>query len=492
MKESDVIKRWVASPKLFVREALRVERISQQQEHGLDQLGLLVNAKLKRSAGKSLTDQESAVAGKVGISIMSGHGTGKDAWTAWAILWFLCCFPFPKIPCTAPTQHQLRDILWGEIHKWMRHAHNSEGGFKIMDWLTWQSERVFLTEHAGREWYAVARTCNTKAAADEQAETVAGFHEDYMMIVADEASGVPDPVYRPLEATMTGKLNFAILIFNPTRSTGFAIETQQKDRTNWICLRWNAEESELVTQESINRIAKKYGKTSNAYRIRVLGLPPLSDPDTLIQWDWIMDAVGRDIVPLDDDPVVIGIDVARFGDDKSIILPRHGGLVLPIQEYSGLDTEQVAGWAMGAMFEYEPVYTFVDTIGLGSGVADKLRHRTTFNIIDVNVSEVPASADKYRKLRDELWWRLREMFEKRVVAIPDDAELIGELGSIRYQMPSGKIEVESKKALKVRGLDSPNKADALMLTQYFDTEWLRGSRRRPERPRQRAYNWKVV
>jgi hypothetical protein len=489
----ELIRLWRGEPELFVRQCLRVDRISTQQLDGLSRLRDLVMAKVRRAAGECLSAEEQATAGKVGISIMSGKGTGKDAFSAWVILWFLLCFQRPLIPCTAPTQHQLRDVLWSEINKWLQHSatwhRTAQSGFYIDDWLTWQAERVFLTDRQGRDWMAVARTASRHATYEEQKATLAGFHEEYLMVVADEASDIPDGVFAQLDDTLTMAVNFALVIFNPNHRSGFAVGThglsvvpQQNDRQRWMTLRWNAEDSENVTSDSVARKREKYGVKSNAYRVTVLGLPPVMEDDTLIPWDWVQDAVDRDVDPMDDDPVVVGIDVARYGSDKSVILVMRGPIVEQIYEKQGLDTEEVAGWAMGVLFDLEPAFTFVDTIGIGAGVADKLRHRTTFTIIDVNVQELPADDARFHRLRDELWWRLRERFENRDIRIPNDEELIGELTTPKYEMPDGQIKIWDKKKLKAMGLASPNKADALMLCQFYEPNYLRNRHvRRPMR-----------
>ncbi len=159
-----LMRRWAFDPFLFVDQALRVPKITTQQRDALIQVKKLVNAKIKLSKGEKLTDEEKLYSRKIGVSIMSGQGTGKDALASWLIIWFLCCFPYPKIPCTAPTAHQLRDVLWSEINKWLRQS-------AVKDWLTWQSDKVFFTEAGGKEWFATGRTANPKSTLEEQAET---------------------------------------------------------------------------------------------------------------------------------------------------------------------------------------------------------------------------------------------------------------------------------------------------------------------------------
>ena len=466
-KHVELFKSWQLDSEKFVREALKVEMISTQQLQGLKEMDKLVQAKLKRAAGHDLTSEEEKYSKKIGLSIMSGHGTGKDCFASWIILWFLFCFPFPKIPCTAPTGHQLKDVLWGEISKWLRNS-------ICKDFLTWQSDKIYFNEHKGKEWFAVARTANPRATAEEQGETLAGFHERFVLFVVDEASGVAAPVFKPIEGTLTGECNLVLLIFNPTRSKGFAVESHQKDRARWACLQWNSEESELVSKEQVESMAKKYGRESNTYRIRILGLPPSTDEHILIQYDWAMDAINREIDPMDTDPDVFGFDVGG-GGDESVIVHRRGSIVYPIEGCNFDKSEELTGWALRRLLDISPKFCMVDTIGIGWGIAGNLRSRqSTTDVLDINVSEGASQDKRFYKLRDELWWRLREDFEYGRISIPDDALLIAELTTIKFEeRPDGKIQIESKKDMKTRGVESPNRADALCLTEYFASEDMR-------------------
>jgi phage terminase large subunit len=480
-----VFESWVEEPEKFVEEALN-GKPTRQQRQGLQALRDLVRAKEKRRRGLTLSEKEAELAAKLGISIMSGHGTGKDCFAAWAILWFITCFPFPKIPCTAPTGHQLKDVLWSEINKWLRNS-------LIKDFLTWQAEKLYWTEHKGKEWFAVPRTANPKASAEEQAETLQGFHEDHMMVVVDEASGVPDAVFRPLEGALTGSINFVLLIFNPTRSQGYAINSQYEDRARWISLRWNSEESELTDKVAQANAAARYGRDSNFYRIRVLGLPPKADSDVLIPWEWAQDAIdNHDLLPLDTDPTVAGFDVGG-GGDESIILRRHGPRVFPLKQKDTADSEILTNWALKELAAAEPDLVMVDAIGIGWGIAGNLRARSGLRVLDINVATAASDDERFHRLRDELWWRVREKFELRQISLPNDKELLGELTTIKFSEEGGKIKVESKKDLKKRGLASPNRADALCLSYYYDTHDVRRAAlaRKSWRRAEPAASWRV-
>lgn len=483
---------WARDEEKFVREALGVDTITSQQVQACKELSFLINSKIKFADGEKLTEREAEYARKIGISVMSGQGTGKDAWLAWTILWFMSCFPWPKIGATAPTQHQLKDVLWSEIGKWMnRRRPDGNFYFLLRDLFVLQSDRLYLKEAEGKRWFAVARTTNAKGSADEQAETLAGLHEDFLMLAVDEASGVADPVYRPFEGTMTGKCNFGVVIFNPTRSTGYAVQTHMRDRSRWICLRWNAEESEIVTKDSIEDKVKRYGRDSNFYRIRVLGLPPTLEEDILIPWDWVIESVDRDVVPLDTDQLIFSIDVGAGGDDTAL-MRRIGPKIQPYEVSNLAESEMLTNWLVRRILSDEPRFVFIDSIGVGWGVAGNLRSRVKCPVIDVNVSEVASQDDRFVRLRDELWWKLREEFEARTISLPDDPMLIGELTAIHYEPHrlDSKIKIESKKELKKR-IDSPNRADALMMSEYFQPQDLRkmSSQRKVRR---RTSDWRLA
>jgi hypothetical protein len=182
------LKEWKASPLKFVVECVGGAPSKQQIE------ALLLLPKTKR------------------LTIRSGHGCGKDCFCAWAILWFMTTRAYAKVVCTAPTAHQLSDILWSEISKWVRQS-------KVVDEFVIQKDK-FFHKSSPKEYWARAVSPSVKASKEDQAETLAGFHGDHMLIVVDEASGVADPVFVPLEGALTQEDNMVILIGNPTKNTG--------------------------------------------------------------------------------------------------------------------------------------------------------------------------------------------------------------------------------------------------------------------------------
>jgi hypothetical protein len=462
---------------------------SAQQMDAMIEFDKLVIAKTKAYYGDPLSEIEEYYSKKIGMSIMSGQGTGKDAVNAWFCWKFLTCFSYAKIPATAPSAHQLRDIVWSEMAKWIAYS-------PIKDFFEIQTDKIYFKEAEGKRWFMIARTANPKDSLDEQAETLAGLHEDYMLIVATEASGISDPVYKPLEGTLTGKLNLVNLIFNPTRAKGYAHDSQFKERESWIALRWNAEESEIVSRDHIEYMAKKYGRDSNTYRIRVLGLPPRMDELTLLDPEWVYNAVGRDIAPLDTDEEFMIIDVGA-GGDETVMTRRRGPNILEIKAYTTSNSEILTNWLMSQIFTYQPAMVLIDPIGVGWGIAGNLRSRMRDTlIIDVNVTELPTDDQRFFRMRDELWWNLKEEFEHGTISIPDDAMLQDELLAIRLDQKmyeqKGVIKIESKRDMIKRGVESPNRGDTLAMSEYFGIETMRRMKTRPTARRGSQTNWRVA
>ena len=489
-EESDIVLAWSKDIEKYVADTIPEFKFTRQQLIAAKAFVELCWAKLEVNGNpnKEHSDKLKQLSRKFGMSIMSGVGTGKGALAAVLVLWFLSVFPYPKCVAVSPSARQLRDNLWSELAKWHQKS-------KIKEWFVWQSDKFYLKECNGQQWFISARTANPRNSADEQAETLAGIHEDFVLIVGDEATGVPDPVFRPLEATLTRKCNLCLLTFNPTKGKGFAYDTQYKERDQWVTFRWNSEESELVTRESIDRLERKYGRESNAFRIRVLGLPPLSGENEVIPWDWIEEAVDRDLEPLSDDKLIYSLDVGAGGDD-SILLKRHGPRVLSLEAKGYNESTKVVDWAVRETLSNPPTIFFGDPIGWGWGVMGEIERRVKHmdvDVVQVNVSEHSYSPDRFYRLRDELWWTMREAFERGHLSIPDDPILKGDLNAPHYDDSTGIIKVESKADLKRRGVESPNRADALMMTmRYGAAEVRRRPAPRSKERRTAVTNWRVV
>ena len=459
--------------------------LTMQQEDALRQWGKLIRAKLKKAQNnpdKPLTAEEEALSKKMGLSIQSSNGNGKDFLAAIINWHFMDCFTRPKIMVTANTGKQLRSVYWSELAKVRSMALKIDDNPDTLNHLqaeyTMQNDRMYRNlpnkdEH-GKVWFTEAVTINAKATPEEQSESLAGRHEDHMLVIVDEASGINDAVFKPLERTLTGKLNLVFMIFNPTRNNGYAIDSHGKNKDQWVAIQWDALNCENVTQEQIERL-RKYGEDSPAYRIGVLGLPPRADSNALIPYEWITDAVGRELSVAPYDPVVLGCDVGG-GGDRSVVVVRQSGTIQEIHTNNDKDTMEVANWISGHFWREEASVAYVDIIGLGRGVYDRLNQ--------LGVVARPADSrgkpknDRYFNARAEMYFKLREQFESKCISIPDDKELIDELGAMKVDDANPNKIQDKKEIRKVLGY-SPDRADAVAMTYFGSDDSYRKGKYKP-------------
>ena len=435
---TEFVLRYRDNPVLFVKEVLGATPYDYQEE--------FLNA---------ISDGERK------MSVRSGHGTGKSTSASWAMLWFLL-LRFPnKVVVTAPTSSQLFDALFAELKRWI-----NELPPHLQQLLTVKSDRVELTS-AASEAFISARTSRA-----ETPEALAGVHSENVLLVVDEASGVPEKVFEAAAGSMSGHSATTLLLSNPTRSSGTFYESQTRMSKSWWTRRWSCVDSPLVSDEFVEEMRERYGEESNAFRIRVLGEFPMADDDTIIPFHLAHSATQRDIEMTPDIRPIWGLDVARFGTDKTALCKRYGNVVTDIEAWQGLDLMQTVGRVMA---EYEalpssqrPKEILVDSIGVGGGVVDRLRELGA-PVRGINVGEAPAMGKTYMNLRSELWFKTKGWLEDRSCKIPRDDQLVAELTGIRYAFTSsGKMKAESKDAMRKRGLKSPDLADALCLTMASD------------------------
>ena len=395
------------------------------------------------------------------LSIRSGHGVGKTTFMAWCVPWFLMSYFPAKVPATAPTGHQLDDILWAEIAKWLSVLRKKRPA--LGDLLEWSAEKIYLKSNPS-ESFAVART-----ARPEKPEALQGFHSENILFLIDEASGVADNVFEVAEGALSTDGAFVVMAANPTRQSGYFYDSHNRMRSAWGTMQVNGEECARVSRAYIENMAKKYGKDSPVYKVRVKG-EFVTAADGVIPLEWCEAAKIRDISGNGSAPIW-GLDVARFGDDSTCLAKRAGNIQLePCAEWYGLDTMQTAGRIKA---EYDaakikPLCINVDVIGIGAGVVDRL-NEMKLPVAGINVAEAPAVNAKkdrqFNRLRDELWFLSRDWLEARDCKLADDDGLIAELTTPKYSVLSnGLIKVEGKDELKKRGVASPNRADAWNLT----------------------------
>jgi hypothetical protein len=413
------------------------------------------------------------------LAIRSGHGVGKGAFLSWTLLWFLLTRYPARIAVTAPTSGQLETVLWAEIAKWRRLLVNPLPAHVAVT-------KLKVTLRNSKESFAIGKTSRA-----ERPEALQGYHSQNMLFLIDEASGVPDQVFEVAEGALSTPGAKVVLTGNPTRTSGYFWRAFQSPI--WYKMHVNGLHAKMVDEAFVNKMREEYGSESNTFRIRVLGEWPLQEEDALISSDWLENAMLQGIPStLPDSPVIWGVDVARYGSARSALAKRCKGVILErVKHWAGASVMETANRiaAEYSVAEPKPTEIYVDTIGVGAGVVDRLRE-LGLPVYGVDVSNKASKNTAYNRLRDELWWRLRAAFERGVICMPRDEALAGELAGIRYAYTAtGKLSIESKEAMRRRAQRSPDLADALMLT--FQTPF--DAVEMPEiRPYRRVTSWMGV
>ena len=418
--------------------------------------------KWQREALKSVVEHDR-------ISVKSGHGVGKSAYLSWLTLWWLLTHYPCKIAITANTAHQLNDVLWSEINKWAKRLPDA-----FYNQLEIKSDKISLK--GVFDSFASFRTSRR-----ETPEALQGFHSENMLFICEEASGIPNVVFEVGEGSMSTKGAKTVMTGNPTRSDGYFYESFHSMRDSWKCFTVSCRDSDYVDENFVTDMARKYGEDSNIFRVRVLGEFPLQSDDVLLPLHLVEAATKRDIEPSPTTSVVWGVDPARMGDDRSCLAKRKGQVLLePVKSWTKKDLMELAGIIVNeyelTRWEDRPEFIYVDSIGIGAGLADRLSE-LDLPAIGIAVSESPSMKDKFMRLRDELYWNCRSFFEGRDVHIPQDDVLISELTNIRYKyLSTGKLKIEAKDEIKRRnGGRSCDVADSFVLTFAGDGALASGS-----------------
>ena len=425
------------------------------------------------------------------VAVKSGNGLGKDFTAAVALLWYLHAHDPGIVLSTAPTFRQVRHVLWRQIRTLHRRAVQELGG-RMLD-TRWE---------LADDRYALGLS------ADE-AERFQGFHSENMLVVVDEAEGIEDEIYEAIDAVMTSENVKLLLIGNPTRPSGPFYRAFHDEKGIYRPITISALESPNVVNRKIeiaglttaNWVEERraiWGEASDMYQSRVLGEFPRLGEDVLIAMEDIDEAVEdggilrqaqdeRRVLVQDErtaaadwsgmflprggtasGPVVIGMDVARFGRSRTVLVVRRGDVVEDVRVFSGINTMAGVGQVIAALREYGPAQVNVDEVGVGGGVVDRLKEQG-YTVRGMAGGGKPERDLTCGNRRAEGYRMLERRFSERRIRIPRDVELIKELAGLRYKYNSqGRMLIESKGKTRSRGLASPDKADALMLAFLGD------------------------
>lgn len=437
------IKKWRQNPVAFVRDVFHVEPDAWQAE-----------------VLKAFPNERR-------LALLACKGPGKTCVLAWLAWNFLLTRPNPKVVATSISKDNLKDGLWTEMAKWQARSE------LLKELFIWNKERIQSKEHY-KTWWMSARTWTKGADTDQQANTLAGIHEDYMLFILDEVGGIPDAVMAAADAGLATGIETKILMAgNPTHLEGPLYRAATRERDMWFLVSITADPDDpnrtpRVSKEWANEQIKKYGRDNPWVLVNVFGKFPPSSLNSLLGPDDVAGAMGKHLT---EDQYSfaqkrLGIDVARFGDDRTIIFPRQGLASFMPAEMRGARTNEIAARVAAAKAKWGSELEFVDgTGGWGAGVIDFL-YQAKLTPQEINFAG-RAYDDRYENKRAEMWFEMANWI-KRGGALPNLPELQKELTAPTYTFTKrGKFLLESKEQIKDRLGFSPDLADALCLTFAF-------------------------
>lgn len=389
------------------------------------------------------------------------HNTCLIAWLCWN---FLATRKDPKIAATSITEDNLADGLWAEMAKWQVKSQYLQSEF------VWTKRRIF-NKREPNNWFMSARSWSKSATGDQQANTLAGLHADFIMFVLDESGGIPAAVMAAAEAALSTGIECKLVqAGNPTHLEGPLYAACTNERHLWYVVEItgdpdNPKRSPRISVKWAREQIEKYGLDNPWVLVNVFGKFPPSSMNTLLGPDEVEEAMKRTMSEADVRYMQkrLGVDVARFGDDRTVFAPRQGLVAYKMREFRNLRSNEVAGQVLLAYRNWRQELTLVDeTGGYGAGVIDALI-QSDFAPLGINFANKANEPTRYYNMRAEMYWEMAQ-WVKRGGILPNDPELKRELTAPTYTFKNGRILLESKDQLKDRLGFSPDKADALALT----------------------------
>lgn len=424
-----------------------------------------------------------AVASNQRVALKASKGPGKTTGLAWVGWWFLCTRPHAKVVCTSVTGDNLRDGMWSELARWRN------GSELLKATFTWAAERITCNE-SPETWWASARTWPKSGDASQQADTLAGVHADHVLFLIDEAGGIPDAVVAAAEGGLAnadesaGREAKLVLAGNPTHLSGPLYRACTRERHLWWVKEISGDPDDPKRAPRVNikwarEQIEKYGRDSAWVLVNVFGQFPPGQSNALLGVEEVAAASRRSAVEVlyVDEPRVLGVDVARMGDDRSVFFLRQGPIAFRPKVFRELDTMATADQVAFFVSRNPVDAIFIDMGGVGAGVYDRCK-QLGLNVIGIDFGGNALDKQRYANRRAEMWLKMADWVKSRG-CIPADAELMGELTAPTYHFDKhGRHLIESKDEIKERLGKSPDIADGLALTFAAPVQRLAAGERR--------------
>lgn len=393
-------------------------------------------------------------------------GPGKTTFLAWAIWWFLVCFPRPKIAATSISADNLSDNLWSELATWQKKSP------LLLAMFEWTKTRITHKE-SPEDWWASARTWPKSADTNQQANTLAGLHAEYVLFVLDEVGGIPDAVMAAAEAGLAndhdGTKCKILMAGNPTHLEGPLYRAATTERDMWKLREITADPNDphrtpRVSIQWAKEQISKYGADNPWVLINVFGKFPPSSINSLLGPDIVSEAMRRAYKESAYSHIQrrLGVDVALQGDDRTVLFPRQGLMAFKPVEMRSQEPADIAARVLLAKSRFGQEITFVDaTGGFGSGVMSHM-NMAGHESHPVHFSGKAIDPQYFNK-RAEMWWEMA-LWIKGGGRLPNIPMLAKELVAPTYTVKNGKFLIEPKDQIKARLGFSPDMADALAMT----------------------------
>ncbi|MCI0349065.1 MAG: hypothetical protein L0Z53_06530 [Acidobacteriales bacterium] len=405
------------------------------------------------------------------VVVRSGHSVGKTFSVACLVLYWLYAEQ-GLVVTTAPTKEHVEDVLWRTIHEILRAAPVQLPG-----------ERSKTELKLSPTWYATGITTAST-------EAFTGRHHPKLLVVIDEAPGVEEDIHLAVSTLTTGANNRLVLIGNPTTTSG-TFYNAFRYSTSWktlaiSCLEHPNVKSGVegikgaVTREWIAERRELWGENHPFWYSRVLGEFPKISTRGVVPLGWVERAQDQErwkaaLAQAEGErvPRVGGLDVARYGDNRTVLIVRRGDAVERIEHWTHTSLTETAGRAKLLMQEWDIKHLVIDAAGIGAGVYDIMADQK-LNVYAFNSGHRAFTPGSFSNRRSELWWHVRERFERSMLWLPNDIQvgtLVADLTAPEYKVAAtGRLQVETKENLLDRGVPSPDYADALIMCFALDAD----------------------
>lgn len=451
----------------LVTGAQYIGNVASDRQHAWDDPEWFLRVKLRCDL---LTDKQAEIAWSIkehpNTSVKGANSTGKDFTTGRMVDWWLYVHDKAVAVVYGPTDRQVTGIIWRHTRDGFRQAVGGLPGYMYP-----KAARYEIDDDRFAYGFSAQSGSSAQSGAGIQ-----GFHSPNMLVIVTEAQAVTDAEIESLLSLGPDRL---VLTGNPLSTSGEFFRSFHSQRELWNCITISGFDSPnvvegrvvvpgLATNETIKSWADRFGVASPVYKARVLGEFPDNTEDAIVNLAQAEAAVEREI-PLQGAEAVLGVDVARFGDDDSVIYRRQSGVARRAYKVNGRPTTHIAGKVI-ELCQADPLIetVVVDTVGVGAGVFDMLKEQQRM-IPKVKlvpfVGGAKAHRDRYANRIAEAWWRMREAFVAGMIDIEDDDALISQITTRTYELQrDSKIQLESKVKMRERGAPSPDEADALAMT----------------------------